>query len=73
MDCRVANGSAFFARWATVAVRTWLNAGPVINAQLMARLIPNSTLRIFDGAGHLYLLTDAPEAAAIVRDFLATA
>ncbi len=43
---------------------------PVINARIMARLIPNSILRIIRNGGHLYLLTDAKEAAKIVQDFL---
>lgn len=44
---------------------------PLINAQVMARLIPNSTLCVINGGGHLYLLTDAAEAAEMVQQFLA--
>lgn len=43
---------------------------PVINAQFMARLIPKSTLRIIKNGGHLYILTDAREAASMVQEFL---
>ncbi len=43
---------------------------PVINARFMARLIPQSTLRIIKDGGHLYLLTDAREAASMVQEFL---
>jgi poly(3-hydroxyalkanoate) depolymerase len=42
---------------------------PPANAYIMARLIPNSELHIFDD-GHLGLLTSAPELAPIVREFL---
>src|SRR5262249_46541636 len=45
---------------------------PVANARFMAHLLPRSTLRIIKGGGHLYLLTDAKEAAQIVQDFLNT-
>ncbi len=43
---------------------------PVINAQWLARLIPKSTLRIIKNGGHLYLLTDAKDAAGMVQEFL---
>src|SRR5262249_38288480 len=43
---------------------------PVVNAQLMAPLPPQSVLRIIRGGGHLFLLTDAFEAANIVQEFL---
>ena len=42
---------------------------PPINAKIMARLIPNARLYVFDD-GHLGLLTSADELAAIVRQFL---
>jgi len=42
---------------------------PPINAKLMARLIPHSTLHVFED-GHLGLLTSADELAPIVRGFL---
>lgn len=43
---------------------------PVANPRFMARLIPHSTLKIIPGGGHLYLLTDAKEAANTVQEFL---
>jgi poly(3-hydroxyalkanoate) depolymerase len=43
---------------------------PIVNARIMARLIPKSILRIIRNGGHLYLLTDAKEAAEIVQAFL---
>ncbi len=42
---------------------------PVSNARLLAKLIPNSELHIFNG-GHLSLLTEADELAPRVDDFL---
>jgi poly(3-hydroxyalkanoate) depolymerase len=42
---------------------------PPINGGIMASLIPNATLHIFDD-GHLGLLTSADELAPIVREFL---
>jgi poly(3-hydroxyoctanoate) depolymerase len=42
---------------------------PLINAKIMARLIPNATLHIFDD-GHLGLLTSADTLAPVVRRFL---
>jgi poly(3-hydroxyoctanoate) depolymerase len=42
---------------------------PSINGQIMARLIPNSRLHLFDD-GHLGLLTSAAELAPIIREFL---
>jgi pimeloyl-ACP methyl ester carboxylesterase len=40
-----------------------------INARLMARLLPRSTLKFFDD-GHLFVLSDARQASAAVSDFL---
>ncbi len=42
---------------------------PLANAKLMARLIPNSELRVIR-CGHLFLLTRTKEIAPIVLDFL---
>lgn len=42
---------------------------PVANGRIMACLIPNSTLHVFDD-GHLGLVTSATELAPIVRAFL---
>jgi poly(3-hydroxyalkanoate) depolymerase len=43
---------------------------PLANARLMHRLIPNSRLHVFHG-GHLGLVTEAPELAPVVSQFLA--
>ncbi len=42
---------------------------PSINGRVMARLIPNSRLHLFND-GHLGLLTSAAELAPIIREFL---
>lgn len=42
---------------------------PACNARLMAALIPNSQLNIFDG-GHLSLVTEADERAPEIEEFL---
>jgi poly(3-hydroxyalkanoate) depolymerase len=42
---------------------------PLANARLIARLIPDSRLRVFHD-GHLFLISDAHEAGAVVREFL---
>lgn len=42
---------------------------PWVNGRIMAQLIPNSRLHLFDD-GHLGLLTSAAELAPIIRDFL---
>jgi poly(3-hydroxyalkanoate) depolymerase len=43
---------------------------PLANARIMHRLIPNSTLHVFDG-GHLGLVTEAADIAPVVSQFLA--
>jgi poly(3-hydroxyalkanoate) depolymerase len=43
---------------------------PPVNARIMARLMPNARLHIFDD-GHLGLITSADELAPLVRGFLA--
>jgi poly(3-hydroxyalkanoate) depolymerase len=43
---------------------------PVVNARLMARLIPNARLHIIPGGGHLVLLEQPANVAALVSDFL---
>jgi pimeloyl-ACP methyl ester carboxylesterase len=43
---------------------------PLANAHLMHRLIPHSQLHVFRG-GHLGLLTEAPQLAPVVNQFLA--
>ena len=42
---------------------------PPINARIMARRIPNATLRIFKG-GHLFALTEREQVAPLVHSFL---
>lgn len=42
---------------------------PVVNARIMARLLPDATLHIYDG-GHIALLTEADRLAPVVEDFL---
>jgi poly(3-hydroxyalkanoate) depolymerase len=42
---------------------------PLVNARLLARLIPNSRLEVFD-CGHLFLLTRLERSAASVEQFL---
>jgi poly(3-hydroxyalkanoate) depolymerase len=43
---------------------------PPVNAHIIARLLPNAQLHIFDD-GHLGLITSVDELAPMVRDFLA--
>jgi len=43
---------------------------PLVNARIMHRLIPNSTLHVFKG-GHLGLVTEAAELAPVIGQFLA--
>jgi poly(3-hydroxyoctanoate) depolymerase len=43
---------------------------PVINARLMAALIPGAELVVVPGGGHLFLIEDAANAARLVVDFL---
>jgi poly(3-hydroxyalkanoate) depolymerase len=44
---------------------------PPVNARIMARLLPDATLHMYDG-GHLGLVTQAHELAPLVSDFLLT-
>ena len=43
---------------------------PSINSRLLQRIIPNSTLHVVPGGGHLCLLDSAEEIAPIINDFL---
>ena len=43
---------------------------PLINGRILARLIPNARLEVFEGGGHLFLLTHADESVTMLRDFL---
>ena len=42
---------------------------PLVNARLLARLIPNASLDIFD-CGHLFLLTRLDRSVASIEGFL---
>jgi poly(3-hydroxyalkanoate) depolymerase len=42
---------------------------PVVNARIMARLIPNARLHLYRG-GHIALITEAPELAPVIEGFL---
>jgi pimeloyl-ACP methyl ester carboxylesterase len=44
---------------------------PLVNARIMARLLPNATLEIVPRGGHLFLLTHAAEVAPRIGAFLA--
>ena len=44
---------------------------PLVNARIMARLMPRARLEIYPD-GHLGLLTRSPELAAVVEGFLGT-
>ncbi|HUC23694.1 MAG TPA: alpha/beta fold hydrolase, partial [Streptosporangiaceae bacterium] len=43
---------------------------PLANARLMRKLIPDAQLHVFHG-GHLGLVTEAPQLAPVVSQFLA--
>lgn len=43
---------------------------PLVNARMLARLIPDARLHVAHGGGHLFLLERPTEIAAIVTDFL---
>jgi len=42
----------------------------LLNARLMAKLVPDARLHVVRGGGHLFLFTRAAEMAEIIRDFL---
>ena len=41
-----------------------------INGQILKAMIPNSRIEMFEGGGHLFLLTHADESVAAIRKFL---
>ena len=43
---------------------------PLVNARILARLIPSSRLHVVAGGGHLFIVERAAEIAGIVADFL---
>ena len=42
---------------------------PVVNARIMARLLPDAQLHVYRG-GHIALITEATELAPVIEDFL---
>jgi pimeloyl-ACP methyl ester carboxylesterase len=42
---------------------------PVVNARIMARLLPDARLHIYQG-GHIALITEADQLAPVIEDFL---
>lgn len=44
---------------------------PLVNARILARLIPRAQLEVIRGGGHLFLLEEAEHSATLVREFLA--
>ena len=42
---------------------------PLVNARMLARLIPDARLHVYRG-GHLGILTEAGELAPVIEDFL---
>jgi poly(3-hydroxyalkanoate) depolymerase len=44
---------------------------PLVNGRILHRLIPGARLHVVPGGGHLFLLEDPAEIAALVTDFLA--
>lgn len=45
---------------------------PVLNARIMASRLPNATLHIVKGGGHLFMFTRAAETAELLQDFFPT-
>jgi len=43
---------------------------PLVNGKILNTMIPNSRLEVFEGGGHLFLLTHADESIAMLHDFL---
>ena len=42
---------------------------PVVNARIMARLLPDARLHLYRG-GHIALITEADRLAPVIEDFL---
>jgi len=42
---------------------------PAVNARIMARLIPDARLHLYEG-GHIALVTEADRLAPVIEDFL---
>ncbi|GAC1601559.1 MAG: poly(3-hydroxyalkanoate) depolymerase [Acidimicrobiales bacterium] len=43
---------------------------PVVNARILARLVPDSSVHIVPGGGHLFLMDGTPDVGEIITDFL---
>jgi pimeloyl-ACP methyl ester carboxylesterase len=43
---------------------------PLVNGKVLNSMIRNSRLEVFEGGGHLFLLTHADESVACLREFL---
>mgnify|MGYP002784869604 CR=1 FL=1 len=46
---------------------------PLANGQILKALIPDARLEVIKGGGHLFLVNQADETMALIRDFLGTA
>jgi pimeloyl-ACP methyl ester carboxylesterase len=44
---------------------------PLVNGRILARLIPDATLRVVPGGGHLFVLENSGAIASKVADFVA--
>ena len=42
---------------------------PVVNARIMARLLPDARLHLYQG-GHIALITEADRLAPVIEEFL---
>lgn len=43
---------------------------PLVNGKFLASLIPNATLQVIEGGGHLFLVAQAERCVDLIRDFL---
>ena len=43
---------------------------PLLNGRILARRIPDATLHVVKGGGHLFILERSAEIADLVTDFL---
>lgn len=43
---------------------------PLMNSRILMRLLPNATLEVIRGGGHLFVVQEAEQSAALVRRFL---
>ena len=47
------------------------NIVPMVNSRMIARLIPNATLHVVKGGGHLFIVSRLAEILPLMREFLA--